>query len=230
MKKIFITLFAFFLLVSCTNTEVYNNINKDGSFVITSDGIKKDFTETDNTKITWYTDTRCPDCIRTSSALSDYINKEVKNNNLEVKYYPVALLEKKSEYSLDGAIAILGVEEYEPNKLVDFVKAINDSNDTDVKERNSSYIQETYDKVGIDKKTQNNIKKNEKKLENLVKNSTMLAKDKYKEKFFVPYILVNDNEEPLEGESKDPNDVLEPIKNAIGDTNKCKEEELNCDI
>lgn len=58
----------------------------------------------------------------------------------------------------------------------------------------------------------------------------MLAKDKYKENFFVPYILVNDNEEPLEGESKDPNDVLEPIKNAIGDTNKCKEEELNCDI
>lgn len=223
MKKIYKGIFVLAMVLflsSCSSG--FKNINEDGSFVLTKTGLEKDFTDKKNTKITWYTDTRCPDCTRASSNSEKYIKKSIKDGKVEVKYYPLALLEKKSKYSLDGAVAILGVAEYEPEKIQEFLSLMEDDKGQDIKERNVAFIKENYQKAKISEDAQNKIKANKMKFENLVKHTTTLAKEKYKDDFFVPFILVNDSEEPLEGESEDTEkDIVGPIQKAIKDLEKC---------
>lgn len=66
----------------------------DGSFVLTADGVKEDFTDKNNRKYDWYFDPYCMDCIRVEEEVEDSVREKILSGEIEVKYHPLNFLSR----------------------------------------------------------------------------------------------------------------------------------------
>lgn len=84
----------------------------DGSFVITAEGVKEDFTGKNNRKYDWYFDPYCMDCIRVEQETRDSVREKILSGEIEVKYHPLNFLSRSkgnNGYSEYISAAILHV-------------------------------------------------------------------------------------------------------------------------
>lgn len=221
---------VFYLIYNETQKDnKLNNINQDGSFVVSKDlKIQNDFTkkELSMTEINWYMDTYCGDCIRTHKNIHEQIIKEINNGNLEIKYYPLNFLphKTKTDYSLKTAAFILGTAEYEPDKVIPLMDSIfnKDFREKNKTIENYSFLVELADKLEMNKT--NKIIKNIKQFENIVNEKSLkireneeLKKHSPTGKVFVPFIFENkENSKAFDGENENTeNAVLKPLNELI---------------
>lgn len=230
MKKIIFTLFMLLIFTGCgKQPEKSEQISLDNaSFVVTKDGVSKDFSNNDKiVKIEWYTDPLCPDCTRAHTQTHDFINKQIEDGKLEVKYHTLNFLPKysKTGYSLRASSWIMGVANFSPGNIHEFMNLIMDENQsTDPDKRDNEYIKGLAIKSGI---SNENIKKIENSMDLLkvsvnrasenIRNNEELLKRSNNGKMFVPFIFISDKEEcALDGENEDTKcNIQEPIEKFI---------------
>ena len=222
LKKI-LSVLMLIILTSCSVPQA-NNVNEDGSYVITKDGIKSDFTNKDNQKIIWYEDFTCPDCARVHNQTNDYISKLLEEDKVEIKFYPIGLLNKylDNEYSSRSATWSLSIAQNYPEKIMEF----KDKLYTEERDKNTlddNFFREVVKEIGLSDNDLSKIEKDLEKYRKIVDESTQKAindKDLIKlggkEKLFVPFILIDG--EVLDGESKNvKDDVIAPMDKMIND-------------
>lgn len=230
MKKIIFTLLMLLIFTGCgrepekAETLAFDN----SSFVVTKDGLVKDFSNNDKiVKIEWYTDPLCPDCARAHTQTHDFINKQVEEGKLEVKYHTLNFLPKysKTNYPLRASSWIMGVVNFSPDNIHEFMNLIMDENQTtEPDKRDDEYIKSIALKSGV---SNENIKKIENSMD-LLKNSVNKASENIREnkellkrsnsgKMFVPFIFISDKEEcALDGENEDTKcNIQDPIEKMI---------------
>lgn len=203
---------------------VFENISKDGSFVVTKEGISKDFSKKKNVKIEWYTDFLCPDCARAYNGLKEFLGESLEKDEIEVKFHVLNYLPQYSpeNYPLNSASWVTGVAEHEPGKIITYMDIL--ANDkTDIKERTGQYFASKATEVGISKESIKEIEKNLFNFKAVVNGASvgirqrkdLLEKSLTGDRMFVPFILVN-NGKALPGETENVvEDLIAPIKRAI---------------
>lgn len=223
MKKILLTILSLFVLVSCSNNNI-QRVNDDGSYVLTKDGIQKDFSSKNNQKITWYEDFTCPDCARVHNQTHDYINKLLEEDKVEIKFYPIGLLNKylNNKYSSRSATWSLSIAQNYPEKLMEF----KDELYTEERDKNTlddDFFKEVLKEIGLNDNDLSKVEKDLEKYRKTVDESTQKAiNDKEliklggKDKLFVPFILIDGK--VLNGESENvKDDVIAPMDKMIND-------------
>lgn len=229
-KKIMLAMMLV-ILTSCSVSKD-NKINEDGSYVVTKDGIKSDFSKEDNQKIIWYSDFLCPDCHRAYNNSHEFIKNIINEGKLEVKYYPLGFLNKyvDNEYSTRSAAWNLGIVEYSPESVENFVTQLSEDS-VKVEDADEKFLEEVAKKSGV---SDLNIKKIKEKMEDykaIVEKSTksFVDNEEYKKltkdgRMFVPFIIVDGK--VLNGESEDvDNEIINPIKDMIPDVSDCGDED-----
>lgn len=230
MRKIIFTLLALIMLTGCVKSpEKAEPISFDNSsFVMTKNGISKDFTDDNKiVKIEWYTDPMCPDCTRAHTQTHDFINKQIEEGKLEVKYHTLNFLPKysKTGYPLRASSWIMGVANFSPDNIHEFMNLIMDENQsTEPDKRDDEYIKSLAIKSGVGDE---NIKKIENSMDLLkvsvnrasenIRNNEELLKRSNSGQMFVPFIFISDKEEcALDGENTDTKcNIQEPIEKMI---------------
>lgn len=232
IKKIMIFLFAI-ILTSCNNVSNINNssLNEDGSYVMTSEGIKSDFTNKNNKKILWYEDFTCPDCKRVHEKSKEYIKKMIEENKIEIKYYPLGFLDKylDNEYSTRSASWVLGVVKYSPKNLEDFIDLLY-KNEIDIELRDEEFLKTQARTAKVSEQDIQKIENDMENLKQIVSKSTKAAikneellKISPENKFFVPFIVIDN--QVLNGESENvENDIISPINDIIQNFEFCENE------
>lgn len=241
--------------IGCTNQNInnnaktsrkeYQNINRDGSFVVKGRNgiikVDKDFTKSstkDIKQIEWYSDAYCPDCMRAHGAASEYINESITNGDMEVKFHILNFLPyvtDNNEYSLDAAAWLIGIAENYPTRIL---KAIDIFYTDTFKERfkESTKFNEDIKEYLINEAKLLNEKEAEliyndiENLENTVNRGSVgirrnkelkeLSPDEEK-RVFVPFIYNIKDKEVLDGENEDAEThILKRLKGMTG----CKED------
>lgn len=239
MKKILMAFMLLITLTACANTNQESNINDDGSYVLTSDGIKSDFTDKDNQKIIWYIDYTCSDCKRVHLESNNYVKEIIKEGKAEIKYYPLGFLDKyiSNKYSTRSAVWSLGVAEFLPEYLDDFINHIYNE-EMEIEERNEKYFESVLRGLKVGEQDIKKVKNNLTRYEEMVSKSTekFINSEELKnmtpdKEVFVPFIIIDGK--VLDGESEDvENDIIGPMSQVIGDVEigNCGKDEdsLNC--
>lgn len=198
----------------------FKNINTDGSFVVTKEGIKKTFSESNTVrKFIWYTDPFCGDCIRTHQNTKEAISKEISEGKLEIEFHPLNYLShrSKNDYSVSVASYMIGIAEFEPTKIIPFMDAVyNKDFRNNLKEKTQeevfSAIQDLAKSVNVSAGTIKKINHNYFVLEGVINKTSVNIRryDKWKElspkedqTFFVPFIYNKAGGKALFGEEED---------------------------
>ena len=226
ITALFLCLISFFLIYTVSQTPhsgKYNNINDDGTFVLTKDGIKKDFTNT-RKKLDWYSDPYCDDCIAMHEKVFKDIKGKVQNGELEVKIHELNFLAHRqtTNYSLRNSAYILGIAEYEPDRLLDALDVFYSKRFKEVwkNENNNNGFKAVSSVLGLNENTLKKVIQNQAEFEKLVnKNSRGIRYDqKMKDlsptgSMFTPFI-VPEGGKALDAEKvEDKDKVLEQITN-----------------
>ena len=226
ITALFLCLISFFLIYTVSQTPhsgKYNNINDNGTFVLTKEGIKKDFTNT-RKKLDWYSDPYCDDCIAMHEKVFKDIKGKVQNGELEVKIHELNFLAHRqtTNYSLRNSAYILGIAEYEPNRVLDALDIFYSKRFKEVwkNENNHNGFKALSSVLGLKDNTVKKVLQSQSEFEKLVdKNSRGIRYDqKMKDlsptgSMFTPFI-VPEGGKALDAEKvEDKDKVLEQITN-----------------
>ena len=219
-----------------TETIAFTNINEDGTFVMTGDGVVKEFTKEKNLKIHWYTDPYCPDCIRTHTKTDDFLRQELKDKKIEIMYHPLNFLSNKTitNYSLKSSAWIAGIADKSPNKVMDFMKKlydleIRDSLKDSVEDEDFYKIALSIGVLRADTDFILTNMKSYKEAVNLGSNGLRTNKELTSKtsdgRFFVPFIYEEGTNDVLFGEEENTEEyVVNPLKE------KLQNSTFGCDV
>lgn len=208
----------------------FSNINKDGTFVLTSENgkdfiIKKEFSKNVRSrKFHIYTDAYCKDCINFHSKTHKEIEGMILNKDLEIMYHPLNFLSRKSKsnYSLEVSSYIIGIAEYGTgNKLVEFMNEVY-TEDFKTKNLDKESIKDSLDKIIDDKRLINILNEEYFYLSYIINQSSVnIRRDEFlvnkspknEKAFFTPYIFSEKNNSlALVTEVESPSLIIEEIK------------------
>lgn len=100
----------------------------DGSFVLTADGVKEDFTDKNNRKYDWYFDPYCMDCVKVEEKTKDLVREKILNEEIEIKYHPLNFLSRSrgnNGYSEFVSAEILHIAKYgDTRETLDFMSKV----------------------------------------------------------------------------------------------------------
>lgn len=252
-KNILILIIATVLLFTACNTvnapadsnklavkrDQFNNINRDGSFVLTADEkgnykVQKDFSDNKDLSIRqfeWYTDPLCPDCLRAHLASEEYVEKAIKDGLMEIRYHNMNFLSHaiENDYSLAMSAWILGVAERQPEKVVEVMDMIYNAEfrekmipETNIQLRVLEYIKEH--KV-LDNKVADDIYRELESFENAANRGSVNIRrfKKWKDlspkedgTFFAPFIYNINGGKAFEGEKEDADKyIVKPLQGYV---------------
>ena len=216
-----------------------NNINEDGSFVLSNSTIKKDFEKKDGVRTyNWYADPYCPDCIRIHEATHEYIEQSLKDGSIQIMFHPLNFTSHKSgEYSLTISAWVSGLADVsqDSEKVYKFMTKIwNNATKEDLKNLTDVSLEEKIvniaNEIGFSKKEVKQVSDNLKGYEFAINQASVNIRrmDKFKElspkkdkSFFVPFIY-GENGKALDGESeKIDSDILGPLKGLVPCSETC---------
>lgn len=210
----------------------FTNVNYDGSFVIkVKDGkitTSPEFTPDKKARqYEWYSDPLCGDCIRAHKATNEYVEKAVKNGEMEIKYHPLNYLSQytDNDYSLKASAWVVAIADKSPENIYKFMDLLynekyRDNYMTDKKVEKA--FMELAKKAGVSNSNAEYILRNLEKYENSVNRASVNIRrfDKWKamspkedKTFFVPFIFNVNDKKALLGESENAKDeILKPLQ------------------
>lgn len=216
-----------------------NNINEDGSFVLSNSTITKDFNKKDGVRTyNWYVDPYCPDCIRVHEATHEYVEKSLKDGSIQIMFHPLNFTSHKSgDYSLTVSAWVSGLADVsrDSDKIYKFMTKIwNKSTKEDLKNLTGVSLEEKIvniaNEIGFSKEEVKQVSDNLKGYEFAINKASVNIRkmDKFKElspkqdkSFFLPFIY-GENGKALDGESeKIDSDILAPLKGVISCSETC---------
>ncbi|HHV42647.1 MAG TPA: thioredoxin domain-containing protein [Clostridiaceae bacterium] len=216
----------------------FENISEDGYFVLHKEGVAKDFSGKKSLKLEWYTDGLCPDCTRAHTRTEEFLYDKIDNGIIEIKFHILNFLPQHSpeDYPLRLAIWNLGVAEYAPDRIKEFMNIIyQEENPVPLEDRDENYFLDKAKEAEIPQEAIDKIIKNKFVLEAVVNKASVgirqnkdLIEMSPHERMFVPFIFVSGEKMALQGESEDTDkEIIEPIQKYIDDMKlvPCPEDE-----
>ena len=263
MKKVLLATLLLFsiLLVGChndkvveqekldTRAEMFNNINEDGSFVLTKNGVQKEFSDNKHIKkVHYYFDVLCGDCQRVHKEAGEFLEENIKNGNIEIMYHPTLYINtakkpeteefrnaRRNELTYDIMYTVLNY----PNDLDKIFEIMENSfelaGDKEAKEIRSEEEVHKTEKILSDLYSDEYYYFREKALNMLPKRDELVNSEKLKslswkeeKTMFVPFIYV-EGQKSLDGENESVEEgVVKPLEGIINSIVPCETEETDC--
>ncbi len=215
-------------LLNINGQPKFENISDKGDFVVYRGGVAKNFTGRGNIKLEWYTDALCPDCTHAHTTTEDFIFEKIENGSLEIKFHVLNFLPQYSPegYPLRAAAWTLGIAEFAPDNIKEFMSLVFAENDVEISARDDAYFMDLAEQAEVSRGNISLIEKNLFVLEAMVNKASVgirqnedLIAISPEERMFVPFIFVSgSSEQAFRGEAEDTQaEIIDPIQKLIND-------------